>query len=232
MTTQDLHEEEAMATQDLHEAQSMHPTTTPASEARIEPIDQFQGLPLDRNLYRPERLGSVLRTIDAAMSFETSMYVSCLILTVPARYMTPGEQYGCDTILLFMDRFNGWTVRYQKKYNPEQPKARIQYLWHRLPDKENGFCYRLMLIMNPEAYANQGPVVKADNVDYRVRNCWREVLHCSQPEADKLVAFHCMADCVGHDREALIHVFRLASALCRESDVDHGVGADRFFSSL
>lgn len=197
--------------------------------------DNYKGLPLPQEDggYFATHLDSTLTTIDGAMGESSRLILSCFTLSFPQHVNPMLEMYSNQSISKFLKALNGWAIKVQNgRGGAIQRKAHIDYVWQKAYLEPGKPVYRVMLLLNPEAYYDQGKPADESTLLYRIQLCWGRAINQPLTVATKLVKISGkLVTLTGNDMDALISVFGKASRLCVAPTGTCGLGSHDFGSS-
>ena len=194
----------------------------------------YKGIPIQpaQGPFMESYLERTLRTIDGAMSDSQMLYMSCVTLSAVSSNGFPFTFNPHAPIEAFIRAMIGWTKNCQSNNTYlHKRNARIDYVWQMSRNEHGIPVFRIMLLLNPEAYLNLGDKPERQNLIYRVHRCWRQALSCPLDTAIKSTKFNTLLDYVGNGADDLIQVFQRATVLCKAPLHDQGRGTHGFGSS-
>jgi hypothetical protein len=213
----------------------MNTTTNNIHNQHIITDDNYKGLPLTElnSGYYATHLDSTLNTIDGAMGNSSRLIQTCFTLSFPPHVNPMLEIYSSKSIGKFLKALQGWAIKVQNGRGVAiQRKAKIDFIWQKDVLDSGMPVYRVMLLLNPEAYYHQGKPAEESTLLYRIQMCWGRVINQPITVAAKLVNISGkLVTLTGNDMDALIRVFSKASRLCAAPTGTCGLGSHDFGSS-
>lgn len=199
----------------------------------------YKGLPVIKNAapFLEDHLERALQTIDCAMLESPSLIWSCFELHLPNNRPAYLEHYSNNVVTAFLASLNRkavWKQRDLANGKTVKRKANIDFIWHKNISQNGKPFFRVMLLLNREAYTDQGvPHYPADATFlYRLYKTWANELNITDREARNMIRFPgYKIGFIRNDAEALATVFEKASILCRAPVEDQGMGCYGFDTS-
>jgi hypothetical protein len=209
----------------------------PIPTGRLITDSTYKGLPLAENggPFTTRDLDYALATIEGAMRDSPKLVIACMELLIPRSIATYMDRYSDDTVKRFLTLLQQrarWKQTEQSKGKTIKRRATIDYIVKK-DQSESLKSYRVMLIMNREAYDKQNPFYTNDStLTHRIRTTWAKTLNQPEHAANSLVKLsdH-YVKFVDSSAEGLIEVFGKASRLCTADSAEYGLGCYSFHSS-
>jgi hypothetical protein len=199
----------------------------------------YKGLPVIKNAapFLADYLERALQTIDCAMNESYSLIWSCFELHLPNHRPAYLEHYSNNVVTKFLASLKYravWKQKHLANGKTVKRKANIDFVWDKNIGQNGKPYFRVILLLNREAYIDQGvPHYPADATFlYRLYNTWEKTLNITEREARNLIRFPGKKmELIRNDAEALATVFEKASTLCRAPVEDQGIGCHGFGTS-
>lgn len=183
----------------------------------------YQGLPLaiEHGPFLENRLADALATIENIMETNSRIVAVCFEVLVPSGHcngfgFTPSHSQCVAELVSKLQRQARWkhTDLYGKRVKRRKPV--IEAIWQESLTANQRSIYRVMLLLNHEAYFEQSiSFDAADTLRYRARMAWAKAMQIHKHQSGAYIRFINHGLLIAHnDSDGLLKVFAKASALC------------------
>lgn len=200
--------------------------------------NHYQGIPLstEHGPYAAHRLADALATIEGIMESNHRIIASCIELLVPQHNPFRGgwnSDEGVTDFVKKLQHYARWKHTELHKQNPRRRKPVIDAFWQKASTTQGNTCYRIMLLLNHEAFYEQSiGYDPASTLQYRARQSWAKVMQIHQHSSGAYIRFpnHGLL-IVNNTAEGLCQLFPKASVLCTAPSQMQGQAFESFGST-
>lgn len=198
----------------------------------------YHGIPLstEHGPYIEHRLADALATVEGIMETNNRIIASCIELLVPDQspFRMGWNTDECVTeFVKKVQHYARWKHTELHKRNPNRRKPVIDAIWQKGCTAQGKPCYRVILLLNREAYFEQSDDYDpASTLQYRARQAWSKVMQIPQHHSGAFIRFpnHGLV-MVDNTADGLFQLFPKVSVLCAVPRQMHGQAFESFGST-
>ena len=191
--------------------------------------NHYHGIPLatEHGPFIENRLADTLATIEGLMEASNRIIAVCLELLVPDGSgfgFHLGNDHHVAEFVLKLQRQVRWKHTELHEKNSRRRKPIIDAIWQEVLTANGRTSYRVMLLLNREAYYEQSIGFDAANtLQYRARMAWAKVMQIHKHHSGGYIRFpHHGLMITDNTADGLFQVFAKASMLCAVSSQANG----------
>lgn len=200
--------------------------------------NEYHGIPLSTEHcpYIEQRLADALATVEGIMNESHWVIASCLELKAveqAARFISHLPDNKAEDFVKKLQHHARWKHTELHKGNPRRKQPIIDGIWQKLYTQHGNTIYRIILLMNWEAYHEQSVGYDAaDTLQYRARMAWAKIMDIPANQSGAYIRFpDRWLLTVDNSAEGLCTLFPKVSVLCTLPSEQHGQSLHAFGST-
>lgn len=189
----------------------------------------YHGIPLsgEHGPYLKSRLADALATVEGIMCDSHRVIASSIELRVPeqtSRFMMDISDNSALKFVNKMQHHARWKHTELYKHHPHRKQPIIDAVWQKGRSQQGYTVYRMILLMNWEAYHEQSIGYDAANtLQYRARTAWAKIMQIPANQSAAYIHFPIRGLLtVDNTLEGLFELFPRISMLCTVQNEEHG----------